>query len=278
MPPPQDRFTDYSAGPASYGRGRVSRTGLTGARGMQSPYRRTPSSNLTMIDNRPPGSPRVPDRTTGIRPMPSGEYWAGRGGGGQISTLMHGRPNITRPWPGPGGGGISAPPPSGEYGHGMGPMDADESNKWLNEGNFKGGGYATIQSLLAAENAKRWGDAPGEAPAGNQLNFGEVTPGSKTKHWTWGPRPIRPIAGGTGGTGGTGGGTGGGGPLTDPQTGLPLEDPQGNPVTGIQSGQAAPPTGHGPYPRSPMTYYNQNAGGRATRRRTAYGSSPYLNY
>ena len=128
------------------------------------------------------------------------------------------------------------PGPSGEYGYGMGPMDADEANEWLNAQpqNYAQGGYAAIAAALATENANRWGNAPGEAPAGNQLNFGPVTPGSDSNSWTWGPAPGLTKPGGTGGPGG-GTGTPGapgtpGGPLIDPVSGQPLETPDGRPI------------------------------------------------
>jgi hypothetical protein len=182
-----------------------------------SPYTSQPGRATNAM--RRPGS-RMTGMMADTRPRP-----------GQVTTLPHGRPPITKPWPGPGGGGTLAPGPS--PGYGQAPMTADEANEWLNAGNYTGGGYATIQSLLAAENARRWGDAPGEAPAGNQLNFGEITPGSKGKHWTWGPPPGAVAAGGGAPAG----------PLIDPVSGQPLETPDGRPI--YNPNPTAPPGGGG---------------------------------
>jgi hypothetical protein len=289
----QDRFTDYSAGPAAYGRGRVSRTGLTGARGMQSPYRST--SGMQRPSPITPGTlgGAVPSWTLspggmemtggGMAPAPRSPITPGRMGGGGVNYGM--QMADTRP----AAGRIPARPvtkPEPSYGHGLGPMTAEEANEWLNAGNYTGGGYATIKANLAAENARRWGDAAGTAPVGNQLNFGPITPGSKGKSWTWGAPPAGTAGAGTAGTGTAGTGTAGTGtaggakvPLTDPQTGLPFEDPQGNPVLGNPTGQPAIPTPQTPPATRPMVYSQRAMRPRyPSIRRPAYGSSPYLNY
>jgi hypothetical protein len=181
------------------------------------PGPRTPSSNLTMAY--PGGGAFTPRGPVSPSPITPGTL-----GGGNAATFL---PGTMGGQFGPGGGDKMyrgplpphlMPGPSGEYGSGQAPMTAEESNEWLNAGNYTGGGYATIQSLLAAENARRWGDAPGEAPAGNQLNFGEITPGSKGKHWTWGAPPETTAGGAPAG------------PLIDPVSGQPLETPDGRPI------------------------------------------------